>query len=1069
MVMRKKGLRGHIIFLFGILFIFVQSPLFAQVPTITNIDKKFGTVNEEVLISGSGFGDDISKLNVFFGGAKGTVLQSTGNSVLVSIPAGATSSNIVIENKTNGLQAYSKELFYISYGGNEFIAGNMDTEIDFAVNKELLDLSMCDFDADGRLDIAATPREGLTEFYIYKNNSSVGNILFTRLDRNSNLELDVGSPTAYVVCGDLDGDGKQDLVLTKEGQPRNVIYMLRNISTTGNIKFETKKELYLGSDDFAVRLAVRDLDLDGKPEIIVTNTENPEVSVFLNTGTIGTIQFQTTPSDFTIEGASGSKGLAVEDLNNDGYPEIITNQLAQPDIYIQPNESSIGNLVFGSSITVAVQGGLNNMTPGDFNCDGKVDIAVTKTVDNKISILYNSYDDNVGDITFENPYDMDAQSFPSGIVTADMNGDSKLDIIVTTIQNNVFDVYKNTSDESTKSFVRVPIPSNFYTRNIKAGDLDGDAKPDIAFTSFGTSDFSLSIIRNGNCVEPSILPAGPLVLCATDDFDLYATKGIGLTYEWYKGNGVIAGETGSSINITEVETLGYKVLVGSEGGVCSKFSNAVIVNSGSGTVPDNPVITNDGPFCEGGTIILSTEVVTNAVYYWDGPNDYTSSNQNISIPDATSGMAGQYNLRVQVDDCSSDISSSLVEIITMPDFEITTSDSTAFCNGDNATLQITSISGYSYQWTLNGSDITGATTTSYIATASGTYGVDVLDNTYGCTTSSTSLDILVIQNVVADFSVDPEECVGQELGFTNNSTYDAGYTIIFNWDFGDGSTSQDASPTHTYQTAGTYTVTLSVAYSNGACSDLTTNSVIINDSPVFTIDKSPNEEVCSGDTVNLEVIPDFAAYLWNTGEETKNIDIFNTGAYSVTVINTKGCANKDSIDVSFQPSPEIIITFDPDTILKPGVSVQLEASGALFYNWSPGVTLSDSTIANPIASPNDTTTYVVIGTDASDCQGRAEITIYPDGGGGIQVDPRNLFSPNSDGIDDTWVIGGIENYQDCTVLLYTDTGANVYEQTNYSNDWDAVYDGNDLPEGTYYYIIRCDDGKTKSGFVMVVR
>jgi gliding motility-associated-like protein len=87
----------------------------------------------------------------------------------------------------------------------------------------------------------------------------------------------------------------------------------------------------------------------------------------------------------------------------------------------------------------------------------------------------------------------------------------------------------------------------------------------------------------------------------------------------------------------------------------------------------------------------------------------------------------------------------------------------------------------------------------------------------------------------------------------------------------------------------------------------------------------------------------------------------------------------------------------------------------------------------------------------------------------INVTPRNLFSPNGDGVDDFWVIESIENYPGAEVTIYNANGRIVYEKKNYNNEWNAVYEGKDLPETAYFFVIRYENKDPKTGSVTIIR
>jgi gliding motility-associated-like protein len=82
----------------------------------------------------------------------------------------------------------------------------------------------------------------------------------------------------------------------------------------------------------------------------------------------------------------------------------------------------------------------------------------------------------------------------------------------------------------------------------------------------------------------------------------------------------------------------------------------------------------------------------------------------------------------------------------------------------------------------------------------------------------------------------------------------------------------------------------------------------------------------------------------------------------------------------------------------------------------------------------------------------------------------NTFTPNNDGINDTWDIKFLNSYLNCAVNIYNRYGENVYSSIGYGKPWDGTYRGAQLPVGTYYYIINLKNGlKVLSGFVAIIR
>ncbi len=81
----------------------------------------------------------------------------------------------------------------------------------------------------------------------------------------------------------------------------------------------------------------------------------------------------------------------------------------------------------------------------------------------------------------------------------------------------------------------------------------------------------------------------------------------------------------------------------------------------------------------------------------------------------------------------------------------------------------------------------------------------------------------------------------------------------------------------------------------------------------------------------------------------------------------------------------------------------------------------------------------------------------------------NGFSPNGDGMNDFFVIQGIQAFPNNKLMIFNRWGNRVFEAVNYQNDWDGKWDGNDLPDGTYFYLLEFGNGETQKGFVQLNR
>jgi gliding motility-associated-like protein len=82
----------------------------------------------------------------------------------------------------------------------------------------------------------------------------------------------------------------------------------------------------------------------------------------------------------------------------------------------------------------------------------------------------------------------------------------------------------------------------------------------------------------------------------------------------------------------------------------------------------------------------------------------------------------------------------------------------------------------------------------------------------------------------------------------------------------------------------------------------------------------------------------------------------------------------------------------------------------------------------------------------------------------------NAFSPNGDGINDTWVIEYLETYPGAVIEVFNRYGQVVFRSVGYDKPWDGTYKGQQLPTGTYYYIINPKNGREQmNGWVVIIR
>jgi gliding motility-associated-like protein len=262
---------------------------------------------------------------------------------------------------------------------------------------------------------------------------------------------------------------------------------------------------------------------------------------------------------------------------------------------------------------------------------------------------------------------------------------------------------------------------------------------------------------------------------------------------------------------------------------------------------------------------------------------------------------------------------------------------------------------------------------------------------------------------------------------------------------------------------GTYTVT--VAYGN--C-PLTSDPVTITEAPAPMPVITGPPFGCGG-SATLSTTEPFSTYAWSNQANTPTINV-GTGSYTVTVTSAQGCSGTSApFQVVVGTNPVAAFSASPLSPQPMGSTIDFEdASSApnstlTGWQWTFDSMGGQSNAPSPswtFAMPGDYLVQLVV-TNAQGCTDTTSMLyiIYPPA-----ITIPNVISPNDDRHNDYFVIKNIE-YWTNNITIYGRWGNKVYEATNYRNQWKA----DDLPDGTYYYVLRLDRDKEYAGYVTVLR
>jgi len=194
------------------------------------------------------------------------------------------------------------------------------------------------------------------------------------------------------------------------------------------------------------------------------------------------------------------------------------------------------------------------------------------------------------------------------------------------------------------------------------------------------------------------------------------------------------------------------------------------------------------------------------------------------------------------------------------------------------------------------------------------------------------------------------------------------------------------------------------------------------------------------------------------------------GVFAYYVTQSQGACEspRAAVTVTVHGKPQISAG-GPVVYIVSGAAVQLKAvanGDNLSIVWTPDIAISNITIVQPTVNPTITTTYKMTVTGAGNCVATDTVNVVVT----ENIFIPNVFSPNGDGMHDTWLIDKINEYPGAQVKIFNRYGQLILESNGYNQPWDGTYNGKPVPVGAYYYIIKLSDAAAPiAGSVSVVR
>jgi hypothetical protein len=352
----------------------------------------------------------------------------------------------------------------------------------FLTSASPFSIAVADFNGDGKPDVAALSNDGLVSVLL--NTTPVGGNYASFADGRT---FAAGDSPVSVAVGDFNGDGKPDLAIANGS---TVSVLVNTTPAGGTTPTFAPLQSFNGG---GISVAVADFNGDGKPDLAVASLNS--VSILLNTTPTGatTVTFAAGVSFPTGHGEFNSRSVAVGDFNGDGKPDLAVANSQDNTVSVLLNRTPTGATApdFAPQQTFGTESNPFQVAVADFNGDGKPDLAVANANSLSVSVLLNTTPTGATIPTFAPQRSFgQTDGHPWSIAAVDFNGDGKPDIVTANMNRpgtvSVF-VNNTPTGASTASFAsQVPFEVGLEPRFVAVGDFNGDGKPDLVAANTGS-------------------------------------------------------------------------------------------------------------------------------------------------------------------------------------------------------------------------------------------------------------------------------------------------------------------------------------------------------------------------------------------------------------------------------------------------------------------------------------------------------------------------------------------------------------------------------------------------------
>jgi hypothetical protein len=291
------------------------------------------------------------------------------------------------------------------------------------------------------------------------------------------VAIDVGGFPFSVASGDFNQDGASDLAVANGGG----VPVLMN-DGSGSFPSGLRQQLLAnlpGWEGYTSSVTAGDLNHDGYPDLVVGRQVIGDVAVLLynpQTGSFDPPTFYDAGPGFTYVG----NNLAIGDLNGDGFPDLAVANIAPANVAVLLND---GTGHFPGQPYLFAGGGA--VSEADLNGDGKLDLVVgAGNGSDSVSVLLNQSPLDHSSVAFGAPIDLDVGPDITSFAVADLNGDTRPDVVVATTSpydlSSTVRVLVNNGNGSFAPAAVDPVYNGFNAKSVTTGDFDGNGTIDLA-------------------------------------------------------------------------------------------------------------------------------------------------------------------------------------------------------------------------------------------------------------------------------------------------------------------------------------------------------------------------------------------------------------------------------------------------------------------------------------------------------------------------------------------------------------------------------------------------------------